>query len=59
LYYNIFILPVRLKVDVCSGYSIEDVKVQYLGLNLKYMDLEESDEVRFFHYIWHGEVLVD
>jgi hypothetical protein len=47
LYCNIFILPVRLKVDVCSGYSIEDVKIEYLGLNLKYMGLMETDEVRF------------
>jgi hypothetical protein len=45
------ILPDALKVDICFGYSIEDVEVQYLGLNPKDMDFGQSSEVRFLDYI--------
>lgn len=38
-------------MDICFGYSIEDVEVQYLSLNPKDMDFEQSSEVRYLDYI--------
>jgi hypothetical protein len=51
LYYVIVILPDALKVDICFVYSVEDVEVQYLGLNPNDLNLEQRNEVIFLDFL--------
>jgi hypothetical protein len=44
-------LPDALRVDLCFVYSVEDVEVQYLGLNTNDLNLEQRNEVRFLDFL--------